>query len=66
MVRLIAAMVLSAVAAGEYEVAAFVADNGMSTITASPKLCGDRAVKVTVTADQTTTVSLKPCLLDPN
>jgi hypothetical protein len=46
---------------GDYQVAAFaIADSDMIR-TGSPEKCGDRAAKVTVTAGQISTVSLRPC-----
>lgn len=52
---------LDGLVAGEYELAAFVSDNDTLLFTSSER-CGDRAVKVRVTADQTTSVSLRPCM----
>jgi hypothetical protein len=48
---------------GEYRVAAFVTRDDEDTVRTSPlDRCGDRAVKVTVTAGQATNVALKPCV----
>jgi hypothetical protein len=56
---------LNELLAGDYLVAAFAAGDIDTMRFGSPELCGDRAAKVTVTAGQTTLVSLKPCVLDP-
>jgi len=48
---------------GEYTVAAFVAADDEDSIRMAPvERCGDRAVKVTVTAGQMSNVTLKPCV----
>jgi hypothetical protein len=52
------------VAAGGLPSGAFaIADSDMIR-TGSPERCGDRAAKVTVTAGQISTVSLRPCVPD--
>jgi len=50
---------------GEYQVAAFVLDDGDPTRILQPRACGDRMATVTVTAGQTSAVNLKPCVIDP-